>query len=372
MRARQLNARTPDEVFYDPAIRIPRREPDESFGYLFFDLVSGGRVVGNNGVRHDGRIYRLTSLQKHLEYWGERVDVRVNPDDQRVAMIYDRQKGVYICKALVDAQDATYDTRDEVTRQLITRVFSDGKHLLRMAKTHVEGAKERLVEYRLAKIEYLTRRHREIEATRERRQTALGGSAPVTVIGPLSAVARERDALEQPAELSATVIAEVLKADELAATAAQAIDTDAPTQTAPLCVVSTRKRKPKVRTGRQRRDGTLRFAEIARRLGTSTKSLERYRQGINPWPEGMKERFEAYERLRTVAPNEGDALVLPDEPAPVRPRRTRGEGDLSYANIAKTLGMSLKTLNRCREGKRAWPEGVKERFEELERRRTKV
>lgn len=63
-------------MFFDPAIRMPVREPDESFGYLFFDLVGGGRVVGYNGVRHDGRIYRLTSLQKHLEYWGERVDVR--------------------------------------------------------------------------------------------------------------------------------------------------------------------------------------------------------------------------------------------------------------------------------------------------------
>jgi hypothetical protein len=368
MRARQLNARTPDEVFYDPAIRIPRREPDESFGYLFFDLVSGGRVVGNNGVRHDGRIYRLTSLQKHLEYWGERVDVRVNPDDQRVAMIFDRQTGVYVCKALVDVQDATYDTRDEVTRQLIARVFSDGKHLLRMAKEHIEGAKERLVEYRLAKIEYLTRRHREIEATREKRQNALGGSAPVTVIGPMSAVAREREA-PQPIELRATVIAEVLKADELAASIFQAINADAPSQETPLCVVSTRKRKPKVKTGRQRRDGTLRFAEIARRLGTSTKSLERYRQGINPWPEGMKERFEAYERLRTAGPSETAALVLPDEPAPAKPRRTRGDGELSYANIAKTLGMSRKTLDRCRQGKRSWPAGIEERFEELQRRR---
>jgi hypothetical protein len=31
-------------------------------------------------------------------------------------MIYDRQTGIYVCKALVDAQDATYDTRDEVTQ----------------------------------------------------------------------------------------------------------------------------------------------------------------------------------------------------------------------------------------------------------------
>lgn len=369
MRARLQNALTPDEVFYDPAIRIPRREPDESFGYLFFDLVSGGRVVGNNGVRHEGRIYRLTSLQKHLEYWGERVDVRVNPDDQRVAMIFDRQTGVYVCKALVDAQDATYDTRDEVTRQLIERVFSDGKHLLRMAKEHIEGAKERLVEYRLAKIEYLTRRNREIEASREQRQQALTGSASVTVIGPLSAVAREREA-PQPIELNATVIAEVIKADELAASVAQATGTDAPTQTTPLCVVSTRKRKPKVKTGRQRRDGTLRFEEIARRLGTSKKSLERYRQGLNPWPEGMKERFEVYERIRTDAPGNADTLVLPDEPTLARPRRTRGDGDLSYANIARTLGMSLKTLNRCRDGKRSWPDGIEERFGELERRRS--
>jgi hypothetical protein len=50
-------------------------------------------------VRHEGRIYSPTSLQKHLEYWGERVDVRANPDDQRVVMIYDRKTGACLSRA---------------------------------------------------------------------------------------------------------------------------------------------------------------------------------------------------------------------------------------------------------------------------------
>ena len=293
MRARQLNARTPEEVFFDPEIRIPRRNPDESFGYLFFDLVENGRIVGNNGVVFEGRIYRLVLLHKHLEYWGERVDVRVNPDDQRVAMIYDRRTGAYVCKALVDAQDATYDTRDEVTRRLIARVFSDGKQLLRMAKSHVEGSKERLPEYRRAKIEYLMRRAREIQAARKELRAEIK-DAGVTVIGRYSALAREEK--EEASELSAAVVAEILDADD-----AQMNET-----ATPLCVVSKRTRKPRAKQPYQRREGDLRFTEIARILGTTDSSLHRYRTGITAWPEGMEARFEKYKHLRAGDDTDAD------------------------------------------------------------------
>ena len=361
MRARLNNYRTPDDVFFDPAIRIPRREPDESFAYLFFDLVEGGRIVGNNGVQVEGRIYRLGSLQKHLEYWGERVDVRMNPDDQRVAMIFDQRTGAYVCKALVDAQDATYDTRDEVTRQLIARVFSDGKHLQRMAKDYTDGARERLAEYKRAKIGYLTRRARENDAARSERRAALTTTPPVTVIGSLSAAARGDEAAH-PIELTASAIAEVLDADA-AEREFEAVSG------VPLCVVSTRKREAKVSTERRRYDGALRYKEIANRLGTTASSLKRYRDGVSPWPEGMKERYEEYVRIRAMAPRDTTALPLPAELMPAKPRRTRVDGELTYENIAKAIGIDRKMLDRCRKGKRSWPEGTKERYEEFAERR---
>lgn len=345
---RGMEGRTPDAVFYDPEVRMPRREPDRSFGYLFFDLIKGGRIVGTNGVLHGGHVYRLASLQKHLEYFGERVDVRLNPDDVRDAMVFDRRTGAYVCDARLD-DEATYDTRDEITRQLIARVFGDGKELLKMARSHVEGAKERLAEYRRAKLDYLTRRAQEIDAARREAEAALTGTDIVTVISRFSGV--ERDAAG-PVELTASVITEVL-------------DADAPSDPAPLCVVSTRKREQRVTMGRHRND-RLTWQDIAERLGTTRSSLDRYRRGANPWPEGMKDRFDALARLRTGGTGP-EGLVAEETPA--RPRRTRAEGEHSWARIATALGMSLKTLNRCRRDERAWPDGVKERFEELVRQR---
>jgi hypothetical protein len=347
---RGMDRRTPDEVFYDPEIRMPRREPDKSFAYLFFDLVKGGRIVGQNGVLHDGYIYRLASLQKHLEYFGERVDIRINPDDVREALVYDRRTGAYVCDARLD-DEATYDTRDEITRQLIARVFRDGKELLKMARAHVEGAKERLAEYRLAKLEYLIGRAREIEAARREAEAALTGTDAVTVISQFSAMSREREAA-QPIELTAGVVAEIL-------------DADAPADPAPLCVVSKRKREQKPRSGGRRNDG-LTWQEIADRLGVSKTALDRYRKGVNPWPAGFMERFERYERLRARASVE--EVQLPDDPTPAR--RLRSDGEFSWANIAATLGMSVKILGRCRDGKRPWPHGTKERFDDLVRQRT--
>jgi hypothetical protein len=346
---RGMDGLTPDAVFYDASIRMPRREPDHSFAFLFFDLIKGGRIVGPNGVLHDGHVYRLESLQRHLEYFGERVDVRINPDDVRDAMIFDRRTGAYVCAARLD-DEATYDTRDAITRQLIERVFSDGKALLKMARAHVEGAKERLAEYRVAKLEYLKRRVAEIEAARREAEAALTGTDVVSVISRFSAIERE-PASSSAIDLTASRIAEVLDADAAAA--------------APLCVVSPPKRERKARaTGRSRSDA-LTWQDIADLLGISKKSLERYRLGILPWPAGMQERFEALEQARN-APS-GD-VALPD--APTQPRRTRVDGELSWANIARDLDMHPKMLRLCRQGKRPWPTGAQERFEQKERQRS--
>lgn len=354
--------RTPDEVFYDPAVRMPVREPDASFAYLFFDLVPGGRIVGNNGVRHEGRIYRLISLRRHLEYWGERVDVRVNPDDQFDAMIFDRRTGSFVCKARVDARDATYSTREEITRQLIARVFRDGKELLRMAKAEVEGAKERLAEYRRARLEYVEQRVRGIVAARQRAKAALAESSSVAVIGSFSVVARDIGAADD-IELTHELITEALDAGE-----AQRIESQPQTPTETLCAVSTRARRDrKKRTGRWH-TGALSYGEIARRLGTSRRSLNRYRSGVDPWPAGMKEQFDHYERLRSEDAGE-TAIRIQLEASPPKPLRTWSDGEFSWANIARLLGMTGKALAQCRQGKRPWPDGTQQRFEELERRR---
>jgi hypothetical protein len=347
---RDLSAyRSPDEVFYDAAVRMPVRMPDSSFGFLFFDPIKGGRIVGNNGVRHEGRVYRLTSLQKHLEYWGERVDVRINPDDVREAIIYDRRTGAYVCYArLLD--EATYDTRDEVTRELIGRVFRDGRELLRMAKAHVDGAKERLAEYRQAKLEFLMRRAAEIQVERDQKKAALAEATPTpaTVIGPLSAVARQPEAART--ELTESLISEILDRDEMADSR-----TDA-------CTVSTRRRATKATKTR------LGYEQIAKKLGTSRRSLHRYMSGDLPWPVGLKEEFEILLRLKTT----GADVTLTAYRDDRQPRRTRSDGEFSYANIAKAIGMTRKMLELCRGGKRPWPEGAKERFVELERQRTRA
>jgi hypothetical protein len=348
---RGMDGRTPDAVFYDESLRIPRRVPDAAWGLLFFDRVKGGRVVGQNGIQHEGRIYRLTSLHKHLEYFGERVDFRPDPDDRTSAIILDRATGAFVCNAKVDPEDATYSSRDEVTRRLIGRVFSDNKELKRMAATYVEGAKERFADYRRAKIEYVLRRFAELEA--ERGKTGTGST--VVAIGQFSTVARQSVA-SAPTEVTATMLETVLDADDAAAQS--------------LCVVSPRREK-KIRIRTNLRDDELSYGTIANKLGISRRTLDRYRKGQLAWPAGMQDRFEAIERLRGGSATSADAAqraTLLSEP-PKRPRRKRSDGELSWSSIAATLGISLKRLLQCRTGKRPWPEGVKERFDELERRR---
>ncbi len=347
---RGMNGRTPDQVFSDQSLRIPRREPDKAWAFLFFEAVKGGRVVGQNGVQHEHRVYRLASLEKHLEYFGERVDFRVNPDDQRVGIIFDRRTGAYVCEAIVDPEDATYSTRDEVTRQLIARVFRDGKELQKMAAAHVEGAKERLVEYRRARIAYLRRRIGELELERKQ-QGATGTEGAVVMIPELSAAARQ-------IELTESLVVAVLDADDAANDGA-------------LCVVSTRKRRePRRASDKPCHRGTLSYAAIAKRLGVSTPMLLRYRSGTTPWPAGMKEQFEQCERLRTSRATEDTSLEALARIVPTQARARQVRGELSYAQIAKSLGVSSLTLVRYRTGRRPWPAGMKERFEELEHRRS--
>jgi hypothetical protein len=354
--------RTPDEVFYDPDLRMPIRKPDAAFAFLFFDLVNGGRIVGRNGIRHEGRLYRLSSLDKHLEYFGQRVDVRINPDEPQAAMIFDHRTGAYVCDARADEQDATYNTRDDITGNLIARVFRDDKELTRLAKAHVEGAAERLAEYRAARIEYLKQRSREARQDRDKKKAALAErSEPVPVISPMSVVAREREH-NAHGDMTPDTLSAILRAEEA----------QSPPQ---LCAASTRPARAKKRrsaAGRTRHDGALRYSDIAQRLGISRRSLVRYRSGAMPWPDGLKERFDAFESMRETLPYDAQVDALLADACPVsRPRRTRCDGEMSYQNIAARLGMSLKALQRCRRGERPWPGGIRERFEEMVHQRNR-
>jgi len=336
---RGMDGRTPDQVFYDESIRIPRRNPDKAFALLFFEPVKGGRIVGRNGISHQKRTYRLASLEKHLEYFGERVDLRINPDDERMAIVLSRTTGAYVCDAILEEYDATYSTRDQITRGLIERVFRDGRELQRMAAAHVEGAEERFGEYRRARIAYLKRRLAEVEAQRQQEHlcAASGGDSAVVMIPQLSAAACH-------IELTASAVAAVLAQDEERESKA-------------LCIVSPR-RQPKAKARANTRPaGYLTYAEIAARLGITRKRLLRYRSGEAPWPEGMEAAFEALDRRRSGMPaHESEAEIAAlGYVACERSRRFRG--DASLAALAAQLGVSRKSLLRYRAGTVPWPEG---------------
>lgn len=151
-----MNGRTPHDVFNDPTLRTPRREADPTtFALLFFEPLAGGRIVGRLGVQCDGRIYRLAALEKQFEYFGERVDVRVWPDDPRRVILLDRKTGGLICDALLDEMLATYDTRDQITKWLIARTFRDVYALRRMAARAIGGdVQQRLTEHARVMLAY--------------------------------------------------------------------------------------------------------------------------------------------------------------------------------------------------------------------------
>ena len=75
----------------------------------------------------------------------------------------------------------------------------------------------------------------------------------------------------------------------------------------------------------------------------------------------MRER---YEELLILRHSDAD-VELPAIPTPPQKRFTRRDGDASYANIARALGMSRNYLGLCRSGKRRWPEGKREQFEQF-------
>lgn len=339
-----MNGRTPDEVFFDESVRMPRRTPDKAWAYLFFEPIKGGRIVDQNGIRFEKRTYRLESLEKHLEYFGERVDVRINPDDPRYGIALSRTTGEYICNLAVDPDDATYSTRDAVTRELIARVFHDGRELQQMAAAHVEGASERFAEYRRARIAYLKRRLAEVDARRSAK--AANSDGAVVLIPQLSAAARE-------IELTESAVARVLD------------DADEATATSALCVPA--ERRPKRATSAQRGAAPqFTYAEIVKRLGISNTTLHYYRTGVRPWPAGMRERFDQLERLRCspveVTPEMLDAIAPKGAETVVRERH---EGAASWPAVAAALGTNQSSLWYFRTGRRPWPAGMKEKFDEL-------
>ena len=353
---RGMDGRTPTEVF--DAHRIARREPDEAWAFLFFDRVSGGREVGRNGVQYDKRTYRLASLEKHLLYFGERVDMRVNPDDPRVAAIFDERTGRYVCKATVEAE-ATYSTRDEVTRKIIARVFRDCAELERLAKQEVEGARERLAEYRRARVAHLAACVQEMRSARQARLAVDSVTPALVMVAGMSAdqrVAVHEFATDAPDQITVNDFVEVLDAEEGAPSA--------------LCVAAPRRtRAPKSPATWTRNVGELSYEAIADLLGVSRRNLRRYRNGELPWPVGVKERFDILQMRRNGAASDDVPAVLPMPPRPRQTRVPRAYSGWSYTKIAAHLGISRNSLRLYRSGKQPWPAGLREEYEELERQR---
>jgi hypothetical protein len=194
-----MNRRTPSEVFSAPGARIPLRKPhEEAFRLCFFEPIpdaGGTRIVGANGVRHDNRTYRLSSLDRQIEYYATRVEMRVDPDDPRVAILLDLKTGAYICDARVDDAPATYDTRDAVTQKMIARVFRDIRDIkLAAARATDPGSEERIKEHlrnRVAYYQQLFAKRAEAAAAGDA-AAAIGGTTLVLAPG-LSGVARERE-----------------------------------------------------------------------------------------------------------------------------------------------------------------------------------
>jgi hypothetical protein len=343
-----MDERSPDEVFFNPEMRLPRRIPNAAFAYLAYEPLKDGRVVGRNGVREQGRLYRLSSLRQHLNYYGEKVSVRINPNDQRMAMLFDWNTGQVICEAVASTEDATYDTRDAITRRIIERVYGDGKELMRMAREYVAGSRERLAEYRVAKLEYITQRSREIGANRVRLAAHVEGVAPV-VVGQFSTPEQEFNLHTLEAILDED------DARERAQAAAEA---------ARLCVVAPRreeipsappKAKPRVPTRR----------EIAQRLGCSYGSYNEYKRGATPWPcEEMRLESERLELLRDASSAEIEA-VLAEPPRYQRAPIVHHTGDATLKAIAARLGRSESGLRKYRSGRLPWPAGLQEEYDKV-------
>ncbi len=121
--------------------------------------------------------------------------MRTDPDDQRVAALFDLKNGSYICDARVDDAPATYNTRDAVTETLMRRVFRDVRDCrLEAARAIDSGAKLRLkahLDTRIAFYQQMFARMAE-EAAAGNAAAAIGGT---TLVMPaaLSALARERE-----------------------------------------------------------------------------------------------------------------------------------------------------------------------------------
>lgn len=343
---RGMDGRTPDEVFYDAEIRIPRRDPDEAFELLFYQSVKGGRLVGRNGVQYGNRIYRLSSRDVQYKYFGERVDIRISPDDADKAIVVDYKTGKYLCKAHIDTEEATYDTRDEVTQRLIARTRSDAKHFLKRAAAQVEGSRTRLREYGAAKVAHLENRNAQLEEART------------------LAIAELPPPVEPPVALTSgfpNVSAEPMAQSDESAHDALLIETSGNANESSAAAPRNTKH-PRMLT----------YAEFARQHGFSDVMLFYYRSGKTPWPRGVEKRFREFERLRAAGQptrEAAEALLAPKTKPQIR-RLDQVRGQLSYSGIAKALGIGRRSLNEYRAGLRPWPSAeLKARFDEFEQLR---
>lgn len=343
---RGMDGRSPDEVFYDPQIRIPRRDPEKAFDLLFYQPLKkgakSGRVVGRNGVQCGNRIYRLSSSDVQFNYYGQKVDIRINPDNTEQAIVLDLCTGKYLCDAVVDAE-ATYDTRDEVTQRLIARTFSEGKQFIKKAKAYVDGSRTRLREHSTAKLAQQTERAAELE---DKRQKAIAKLPPPA---------------EPPVQLTGG-LESALRFDE-----------SAPVKPRPTGEASAENASLRTRKQKNPHPKMYTYAEFARRHGFSVVMLHYYRIKKHPWPEGIEERFEEFLRQRAGGRPTREAAKSLLETA-TKPKLRQFEmrrGEHSYAQIAKKLGISRNLLSDYHTGRRRWPNPeLKAKAEALLKRRS--
>jgi hypothetical protein len=189
-QGRGMNKRTPTEVFNVPGARIPRQDPDpKAFQLVFFEPI-GTRIVGPMGIRYQKQTYRLTSLEKQFYYFASPVEVRIDPEDERVAALFDVETGAYVCDARLDDSPATYWSSDILTQYRIHQMLAESRELKRRAAREVDaGAKQRIAETLRARFEY----YLELIAN-EQSLAGASGSGTTLFVPDLSAVAREREA----------------------------------------------------------------------------------------------------------------------------------------------------------------------------------
>lgn len=87
-RGAGMDGRSPNEVFEDPAIRMPRQDPDPAALAVAFWHEKVGAQVGRNGILFHKRTYRLPA-DKHATYLLQKVVIRYHEAKPEIIVVGD-------------------------------------------------------------------------------------------------------------------------------------------------------------------------------------------------------------------------------------------------------------------------------------------